>query len=90
MNIGALKVELIDDWRAAWKKSSVLISAGLALAYAGLGELLPLISDHWMELSPFILKFFPTADQAVGPFVGALLTIAARLVKLSLTPKETT
>lgn len=82
MNIGALEIKLVDDWKEVCQKGTVMWSAALAIVYATVGEILPLISEHWFELSPFILKFFPTADQALGPFLGAVLTIIVRLMQI--------
>jgi hypothetical protein len=82
MIVNKFEITLVDDWRAVCKKGTVLLSAAFAAAYGLLATVLPLISDHWLELSPFILKFFPTASEAVGPFVGALITIIVRLMKI--------
>lgn len=82
MIIKNIEIKLVDDWKTVCAKGTVILSAAFAAFYASLGQLLPLISDHWFELSPFILKFFPTASEAVGPFIGALLTIAVRLMSI--------
>lgn len=82
MNISKFEITLVDDWQSVCKKGTVLLSAAFAAAYGFLATVLPLISDHWLEISPFILKFFPTASEAVAPFIGALITIVVRLIKI--------
>lgn len=76
MDIGKYRFRLIDDWRRAHKFGSLQIGGALAL----LAEVLPVLADHWGEAAPYILKFFPGHDQAIGPFIGVVLMIAARLV----------
>lgn len=77
-----LEVRLIDDWHRAWRKASVIISAAFVLLYGFMAELLPPLADHWPEIYPYALKFFPHADQALGPCIGGVLTIVARLVSI--------
>lgn len=91
MTIASIKVELVENWQRAHKWSSVRFSAALAVAYAALASIAPWIgplSDHWPEMAPFILKFFPSASQAVGPFIGAVLCILARVVVVRFPRKD--
>lgn len=79
MKIGPLEISLIDEWKSFYKLASLRIGALLMLLYSLAGVLLPIASDHWLELSPFALKFFPHADQTVGPAIGVALMMLARL-----------
>lgn len=82
---------MVKDWRSAKKWSSVRLAAALTLLYGLLAMVAPWIgplSDHWPELAPFLLRFFPTADQALGPFIGGVLTILARVVVVRFPRQE--
>ncbi|MCY0385672.1 hypothetical protein OVY01_00130 [Robbsia sp. Bb-Pol-6] len=86
-----VKVELVNDWRSAKKWSSVRLAAALTLLYGLLAMVAPWIgplSDHWPEIAPFVLKFFPTASQAVGPFIGGVLSVLARVVVVRFPHRE--
>lgn len=84
-----LRIELVEDWREAHKWSSMRLSAFLAALYlalphllALLAHLLPLLSDHWLEVAPWVMHFFPTASQSVVPVIGLLLMMGCRITKI--------
>jgi hypothetical protein len=77
-----LKIELIDEWRECHRWSSMRISALLAALYLALPHLLPLLADHWPEIAPWVMRFFPSAPGSVVPVIGLLLTMAARVTSI--------
>jgi hypothetical protein len=77
-----LKVELVEDWREWHRWSTMRLSAFLAALYLAWPHVLPLLADHWPEIAPWVMHFFPSAPASVVPFIGVLLMMAARLTTI--------
>jgi hypothetical protein len=78
-----LKVELVEDAHEFWKWSSMRVSALLAALYLALPHLIPMLADHWPEIAPWVMHFFPNAQVSVVPVIGLMLTMLARVTKIS-------
>jgi hypothetical protein len=78
-----LKIELVDDAHEFLKWSSMRVSALLAALYLALPHLIPMLADHWPEIAPWVMHFFPNAQASVVPVIGLMLVMLARLTKIS-------
>jgi hypothetical protein len=77
-----LKVALVVDWREGWKWAELQLLAALALLYSFVPHLLPLLAEHWPELAPWVMHFFPRTDASVVPVISFVLVALARLTEL--------
>jgi hypothetical protein len=60
----------IKKWWSFWVGViSVLLLAGI-----------PVVSDHWPDLAPTFVAWFPKNGAQVAPIIGTLLGIAARVI----------
>jgi hypothetical protein len=69
-----IRKRLVDDWRQAWRWSTVRFHA-LMLLLAGVYEIMP-------ALSPQIAAMLPAAHQAKAIGVYALIGLLLRLTKM--------
>lgn len=89
--LAAIKVELVEDWKSALKWSSTRLALLLAALYGGLAWAAPAIislAEHWPEMAPYVLSYLPTKNQALGPFIGAVLGVIARVLVVRFPRKE--
>lgn len=77
-----VRISLVNDWRRFYTWSSVRVSAAFALLTVGGAHLLPLLVEHWPQLLPVLVHWFPTTDQSVWPALGAVLMILARVTSI--------
>ncbi|CAB3688801.1 hypothetical protein LMG24238_03004 [Paraburkholderia sediminicola] len=77
-----LKVELVEDWRECLRWSSMRLSAILAAIYLTLPHIVPLLADHWPDIAPWVMHFFPSAPASIVPVIGVLLMMAARITNI--------
>lgn len=72
-----MKLELIAEWRRAWKFASVQMATLLTLSFS----LVPVAAEQWPNVAPSFVSWFPKNGQQWAPIIGSALVIAARLVK---------
>ncbi|CAE6879792.1 hypothetical protein [Paraburkholderia domus] len=77
-----LKVELVEDWRECLRWSTTRIAAILSAIYLTLPHIVPLLADHWPDIAPWVMHFFPSAPASIVPVVGMLLMMAARITNI--------
>lgn len=80
-----LEVRLTADWKDVVKRSSFWLTWLMATFWL----LVPEISSNWTSMAPFLLKYFPASTQeALGPFIGAVLIILAKLSYIRIHAKD--
>jgi hypothetical protein len=77
-----LKIELVEDWRECHRWSSMRLSTLLAALLLAAPHLVPILADHWPDIAPWVMHFFPSAPASVVPVIGVLLMMAARVTNI--------
>lgn len=79
-----IEVRLSEDWKDVRKKSSFWITSAMAMFWM----VVPEIANNWAQMAPFLLKFFPASEaEALGPFLGAVLIILAKISYIKIHSK---
>lgn len=55
----------------------------LALLQIAAPHLLPMLADHWPEIAPWVMHFFPKEQESIVPVIGLVLAMLARVTKIS-------
>ncbi|MEK6346355.1 MAG: hypothetical protein V4764_02685 [Burkholderia sp.] len=78
-----MKIQLVDDWKQAWKWSEMRLLAAGAVVLAAAPHLFGILSDNWPSIAPWVMTFFPKAPATVVPVIGMVITMIARIFEVT-------
>lgn len=77
-----MKINLVEDWKQAWKWSEMRLMALGAVLIAAAPHLAGILSDNWPNVAPWVMTFFPKASATVVPVIGVVITMLARVLEI--------
>lgn len=77
-----MKIQLVGDWKQAWKWSEMRLMAVGAVLIAAAPHLVGILSDNWPSIAPWVMTFFPKAPATIVPVIGVVITMVARVLEI--------